>query len=193
MNAGKAYITSLGTTGLLIASSLLLLTVVGTIVAFDRWPAGSPYGSETVAIGGAGDARPAGGAAAGSRRARAERRRAVAERRAVARTRARGRTAAARRDDGAGTTPSVADPVVSDLPAPQTDPGVGGTPGGGSGSADVGSRSAGPEGRPTGGGPDGAVGDAVSQVGPPQTGSAVDQVGQAVQEAVAGPAPALAP
>jgi uncharacterized membrane protein len=33
VNAGKAYISSLGTTGLLIASSVLLLVVVGAIFA----------------------------------------------------------------------------------------------------------------------------------------------------------------
>ncbi len=38
MQARKAYISSLGTTGVLIASSLLLLAVVGALVAFDRWP-----------------------------------------------------------------------------------------------------------------------------------------------------------
>jgi hypothetical protein len=38
VRASRAYITSLGTTGVLIASSILLLAVVSTIVAFRGWP-----------------------------------------------------------------------------------------------------------------------------------------------------------
>ena len=38
MRATKAYIASLGTTGVLIASSLLLLALVSAIVAFRGWP-----------------------------------------------------------------------------------------------------------------------------------------------------------
>ena len=36
MRAGKAYIASAGTTGVLIASAILLLVVVGSLMAFDR-------------------------------------------------------------------------------------------------------------------------------------------------------------
>jgi hypothetical protein len=38
MKATKAYIASLGTTGMLLASSLALLLVVSAIVAFNGWP-----------------------------------------------------------------------------------------------------------------------------------------------------------
>src|SRR3954453_19399572 len=40
MKATKAYIASLGTTGVLLAAALLMLGVVSAIVAFDRWPDG---------------------------------------------------------------------------------------------------------------------------------------------------------
>src|SRR3954463_1749502 len=41
MKATKAYIASLGTTGVLLAASILMLAVVSAVVAFDRWPGGS--------------------------------------------------------------------------------------------------------------------------------------------------------
>ncbi|MFN2616326.1 MAG: hypothetical protein ABR581_04285 [Thermoleophilaceae bacterium] len=44
MKASRAYIASLGTTGLLVGSSLLLLFVVSAIVAFRGWPGGGPGG-----------------------------------------------------------------------------------------------------------------------------------------------------
>src|SRR4051812_41654233 len=40
MKATKAYIASLGTTGVLLAASILMLAVVSAVVAFDRWPTG---------------------------------------------------------------------------------------------------------------------------------------------------------
>src|SRR5690242_16159408 len=40
MKATKAYIASLGTTGVLLAGSILMLAVVSAVVAFDRWPGG---------------------------------------------------------------------------------------------------------------------------------------------------------
>src|SRR3954466_12914758 len=40
MRATKAYIASLGTTGVLLAASILMLAVVSAVVAFDRWPDG---------------------------------------------------------------------------------------------------------------------------------------------------------
>ena len=40
MRATKAYIASLGTTGVLLASALSLLAIVGAIVAFNGWPTG---------------------------------------------------------------------------------------------------------------------------------------------------------
>src|SRR5215216_5614487 len=42
MRATKAYIASLGTTGVLLAASILMLAVVSAVVAFDRWPGGNP-------------------------------------------------------------------------------------------------------------------------------------------------------
>src|SRR5258707_8578078 len=41
MRATKAYIASLGTTGVLLAASILMLAVVGALVAFDAWPGAS--------------------------------------------------------------------------------------------------------------------------------------------------------
>jgi hypothetical protein len=38
MKATKAYIASLGTTGVLLAAAILMLAVVSAVVAFDRWP-----------------------------------------------------------------------------------------------------------------------------------------------------------
>src|SRR4051812_17587789 len=41
MKATKAYIASLGTTGVLLAAAVLMLAVVSAVVAFDRWPGGN--------------------------------------------------------------------------------------------------------------------------------------------------------
>jgi hypothetical protein len=41
VKATKAYIASLGTTGVLLAASVLMLAVVSAVVAFDRWPDGN--------------------------------------------------------------------------------------------------------------------------------------------------------
>jgi len=41
MKATKAYIASLGTTGVLLGASILMLAVVSAVVAFDRWPTGN--------------------------------------------------------------------------------------------------------------------------------------------------------
>jgi hypothetical protein len=38
MSVGRAYITSLWTTGILVAASILLLAMTSAIVAFDGWP-----------------------------------------------------------------------------------------------------------------------------------------------------------
>jgi hypothetical protein len=38
VRATKAYIASLGTTGVLLGASILMLAVVSAVVAFDRWP-----------------------------------------------------------------------------------------------------------------------------------------------------------
>ena len=44
MHASRAYIASIGSAGVLIASSLLLFAVVGAIVAFNGWPGGGGAG-----------------------------------------------------------------------------------------------------------------------------------------------------
>jgi hypothetical protein len=44
VRATRAYIASLGTTGVLVASSALLLVVVSGLVAFNAWPGGDPIG-----------------------------------------------------------------------------------------------------------------------------------------------------
>lgn len=41
MRATKAYIASLGTTGVLLGASILMLAVVSAVVAFDGWPSGT--------------------------------------------------------------------------------------------------------------------------------------------------------
>src|SRR4051812_6691475 len=41
MRATKAYIASLGTTGVLLGASILMLAVVSAVVAFDHWPSGT--------------------------------------------------------------------------------------------------------------------------------------------------------
>jgi hypothetical protein len=40
MQARAAYIRSIGTTGILVAASLLMLATVGALVAYDGWPGG---------------------------------------------------------------------------------------------------------------------------------------------------------
>ena len=192
MKAGKAYISSLGTTGLLIACSVLLLLVVGTLLAFDRWPSDSPRGSGTVAIGDGEDARPARATVAERRRAHARvvRRRAAARRRAA---RARVRSTRRAADERAGS--AVEDPVVSGLPAPDSAPGGDEAGGGAAGGNGPVTRS---EGVPAGGGTRGGgqaaapLGGAVTPVSP-TAGATVGQVGQAVDEALAQTAPAPAP
>jgi hypothetical protein len=118
MSARKAYISSLGTTGLLVAAALAMLIVVGALVAFDRWPTQAIAEAESV---------PVARTPADRVRATEARRDATADRgarRATARSliRSRGRLDLAAAQ--AGTVERgvhmalVRDPVVSDLPAP---------------------------------------------------------------------------
>ena len=133
MRAGKAYISSLGTTGLLIASSLLLLAVVGAFVAFDRWPDHAAADTQVVPIAGAppaaepetAPARPAGDRASAAQRKRLER---ALVRAARPGAQVVGVQIAADADSLA--TAPAADPVVSDLPAPDAaaSPAAGRTP-----------------------------------------------------------------
>jgi hypothetical protein len=115
VRAGKAYISSLGTTGLLVASSAMLLVVAGSLFAFDGWPVGQRSQAEIVSVG-------APDRVATRARTGADRR---APRPGRARTQARGGGPARDREALAGT---VQDPVVSGYPAPDSAP-----PGAGSG------------------------------------------------------------
>lgn len=133
MRAGKAYISSLGTTGLLVASSLLLLVVVGALVAFDRWPSqAAAQPPETIALSGD-DGGP--GAEAGRVGAGVVRSLSGPDLRgagAVAALPRVGRAAAAaggenRVAGGSSAMTPVHDPVVSGLPAPDTAPGGSGS------------------------------------------------------------------
>ena len=189
MKAGKAYISSLGTTGLLIASSLLLLLVVGTLVAFDRWPEDEGARADDVAVGAerAVEARPDSDRQTRARarargRARAERRRAAATRRRQARE-------APSTDATETSSGTVLDPVISNLPAPVADGSAG--PGAGTGSAAGGSPGGG-GGSGNGGETTRQLGDAVSNVSP-DLGIAIGGVGGALDEAVPTEAPSLLP
>jgi len=193
VKAGKAYISSLGTTGLLIASSVLLLAVVGAIVAYDRWPDDEPSRADVVAVDGAQRAVPA--RSVTSERRRAARARAVERRRAAARSRrARARKAAKPADGRWAESAPLTDPVISDLPAPDSD-GSPGQPSGGRGTPGGGGRASGPSGGGTGGrGSETTrhLGDTVSNVSP-QAGTAIGDVGTAVDQAVGVTAPSLSP
>ena len=187
MKAGKAYISSLGTTGLLVASSVLLLVVVGALVAFDRWPAESSSGTaDAVVVGAAERAVPA-------RKTSAERRRVKRRRAARAEARrARPRTGRADVQAGEGSSALPGDRVVSGLPAPDTRTGGGSaTPG------DRDGRAAGPapggNGAPgVGDGPSGVLGDVVADVNE-QAGQAVGEVGETAEGALDVPLDALGP
>jgi uncharacterized membrane protein YgcG len=185
VKAGKAYISSLGTTGLLIASSLLLLLVVGTILAFDRWPHDEPSQADVVAIG-ADRAVPARSVTAERRaraRARVERRRAALVRRRL-RARARATTAS---DGSSVVVPGSADPIISDLPAPDSDGSPGQAGGGSGGAGGGGGGQAGGHGGGSGRGSETTrqLGDAVSNVSP-QAGTAIGDVGGALDQAIGG-------
>src|SRR4051812_42149855 len=115
MKAGKAYISSLGTTGLLLTSSLMLLVVVGALIAFDAWPTdGSANNPETISIAQTerADVKSAQGKsheAAGSHARRSDR------------ISARSVRAAARRIASGGSASAGEDQVISDLQAPGSD------------------------------------------------------------------------
>jgi hypothetical protein len=191
VKAGKAYMSSLGTTGLLIASSVLLLLVVGTILAFDRWPDGEPAGTEVVAVDLPG--RPASAGTVSTALARAARRVTAERRRAAAslRRRARARAAAANHDHR--PTGPGAELVISDLPAPDSDATAGGPATGGGPVTDGQSTRQDGGGSAAGGrADDGHLGDPVSGVNQ-QAGTALGGVGTAVGEAVGGTAPSLSP
>jgi hypothetical protein len=174
MRAGRAYITSLGTTGLLVASALLLLVVVGALIAFDAWPTSDASAPETVSVGVTERVvKPRGDSSAAERRSARAERRAAAQRRA---SRERRRRAAEPEQTG--------DRVISDLPAPGTQyPGPGSGTSAGGGAAVPGGGPARPPGR--GGEPTRQLGDTVSNVSP-QAGGAVANTGGSVGDVVGG-------
>lgn len=62
MRATRAYLASLGTTGLLVLSSVLLLVLGSAVVSFNGWPGGSGGGQpETVVVTAASAPRSGGG------------------------------------------------------------------------------------------------------------------------------------
>ena len=176
MKAGKAYITSLGTTGLLVASSVLLLVVVGALIAYDGWPTGSDYAPPEIVAVGSGDPERV-----------VAKRRLAREQRALERTRARERVdrrRGSRRAKRAGRSEEpVGDRVISDLPAPDSRPGtVGGGGGSGGGSGDA--APAGGGSSPGGGGSvSGQVAGTVATVHP-EAGTTIGETGGAVSVAV---------
>ena len=92
----------------------------------------------------------------------------------------------------ADATP-LGEPVVSDLPAPDSDGSAGQLPGGdGSTVGGQSTRGATPGSGGGGGDPRGHLGDAVSNVSP-QAGGAIGDVGSAVDQAVGVTAPSLSP
>jgi hypothetical protein len=188
VKAGTAYISSLGTTGLLIASSILLLLIGGTIVAFDGWPDGDASAEPAfVSIRESPRAVREGSVTTRrqlARATRAERRRSAA----IARRHGRARARTDRGLANASGPSIVTDPVISDLPAPDAAGAAGGSPAGG-----------GPAGGGTTGGGSGGGGEATRHLGEvlsgvsPQVGSAIGDVGQAVDQAIGTSVPPLVP
>jgi hypothetical protein len=111
MRAGKAYLSSLGTTGVLVVCALLLLAIVGSIVTYHRWPTGAGADAQVVLVGGAGSQQEL---------PRVQIRRAAAVRPA------RSQRATARRPHPAAPAAArgaaAGGHIVSDLPAPAVTP-----------------------------------------------------------------------
>ena len=123
MSARKAYISSLGTTGLLIAAALAMLIVVGALVAFDRWPTQAVAEAESVPITGdaANASNQAGEPRAFTRTGLPARLTAISDKRSRAVLR-RAAARAGRVESTVGPAPAVSETIVSDLPAPNTAP-----------------------------------------------------------------------
>lgn len=113
MRADRAYIASLGTTGVLVASAVLLLAVVSALVAFRGWP-GTGFAEDIghLVVGEPERTLPVGGPRQAARNA-------APAAAAVARRPAPG-TAAAARASAARTAPVRTRPVT---PTPPTPPG----------------------------------------------------------------------
>ena len=194
MKPGRAYISSLGTTGVLIASSVLLLVVVGALMAYDRWPAGaSSGGADSIVIGTADGAVPASATAGDRRAARAKRRAAATRKRKTARvTRAR----AARKRGvqyGVGVSRVPGGAVISGHSVPES---AGGGPNAGGDGARVPASGGGTRGAPGGVGagerPSGVVPDTLSGINA-GAGQAVDGLGQSVEGPADVPLESLSP
>jgi hypothetical protein len=123
MSARKAYISSLGTTGLLIAAALAMLIVVGALVAFDRWPTQAVAEAESVPITGdaANASNQAGEPRSFTRTGLPARLTAISDKRSRAVLR-RAAARAGRVESTVGPAPAVSETIVSDLPAPNTAP-----------------------------------------------------------------------
>jgi hypothetical protein len=128
MSARKAYISSLGTTGLLIAAALAMLIVVGALVAFDRWPSQAVAEAESVPVtrDGVNASHQSGESRAFARSGPSARSTAISEKRSDAvlrRAAARaGKVDAIATATPAPAAPAVHEPIVSDLPAPDSAP-----------------------------------------------------------------------
>lgn len=128
MSARKAYISSLGTTGLLVAAALSMLIVVGALVAFDRWPNQAVAEAEAVpiasdgsdAIRRAAEPRELGAALPIARTSVLSASRVDAVLRKSAARAGRIDSQTSRAAARATSTPTVSDPIVSDLPAPDS-------------------------------------------------------------------------
>jgi hypothetical protein len=126
MSARKAYISSLGTTGLLIAAALAMLIVVGALVAFDRWPSQAVAEAESVPVtrDGVNASHQSGESRAFARSGPSVRTSAISEKRSAAVLR-RAAARAGKVDAAAApapAAPAVHEPIVSDLPAPDSAP-----------------------------------------------------------------------
>ena len=179
---------------MLLASSVLLLVVVGALMAYDRWPAGSSSGgAEAVVIGTAGGAVPVSATTGERRAARAKRRAASTRTRRAARgTRARaGRKSGVQRGVSVSRLPGGA--VISGHGAPES--AVGGPHAAGDGTG-VPATGGGTRGAPGGAGagerPSGIVSETLSGIDT-GAGQAVDALGQTTESALDVPLDSLSP
>ena len=129
MRARTAYISSLSTTGVLVASALVMLTIVGALLAFDSWPNHAIAEAESVpiaddgpeAIRRAADPGPAAGMPSAATRAAALARSTDVMHALAARA---GRFESRSGSEPSGSSPGERGQVVSALPAPDAAPGA---------------------------------------------------------------------
>ena len=177
---------------MLLASSVLLLVVVGALMAYDRWPAGSSSGgAEAIVIGTAGGAIPTSATVGERRAARAEQRAAATSKRSAARAR-RIRARAARRSEvqhGVSVSRLPGGAVISGHAVPSAGGGPHAAGGVGVPAAGGGTRDA-PGGVGAGERPSGIVTETLSGIDT-GAGQAVDALGQSTEEALDGPLESL--